>query len=373
MARRAQPIHRLCRRPDLQPSMVAGSQPEVARRRTDRDSRWALSLPFSARFACGRARRTCGIGGRMSVKVCIVGCGAIGSIFGAHLARLEEVEVHAYDVNKDHVRAINERGLRISGAADFTVRLHATSDASAIPVCDLGIVATKSTHTRPAIEQTKHIFGPGSAVCSVQNGVGNEEILAEHVRYVIRGTTFPAGHLIGPGHVGCDINGDTWIGPFEPAKTPFARVQELAGALQRAGMSVMALEDARGAQWTKLIFNASTNPVGARNLLHHGAAARFAPTSDLFNALIDEGVAVAKALGITLHGDPRELVQKGARAPGKHKASMLQDVLAKRQTEVDFMNGAITNWGQKVGVPTPLNKALWQLIKGLEHSWQDRE
>ncbi len=113
----------------------------------------------------------------MSVKVSIVGCGAIGSIFGAHLARLEEVEVHAYDVNKDHVRAINERGLRISGAADFTVRLHATSDASAIPVCDLGIVATKSTHTRPAIEQTKHIFGPGSAVCSMQNGVGNEEIL----------------------------------------------------------------------------------------------------------------------------------------------------------------------------------------------------
>src|SRR6266576_3445815 len=126
----------------------------------------------------------------MSVKVCIVGCGAIGSIFGAHLARLEEVEVYAYDVNKEHVRAIHERGLRISGAADFTVHLEATSDVSQIPACDLGIVATKSTHTRRAIEQTKHIFGLASAVCSVQNGVGNEEILAEHVRYVIRGTTY---------------------------------------------------------------------------------------------------------------------------------------------------------------------------------------
>src|SRR3989440_5288797 len=83
---------------------------------------------------------------RMSVKVCIVGCGAIGSIFGAHLARLEEVEVYAYDVNKEHVRAIHERGLRISGAADFTVHLEATSDVSQIPACDLGIVATKSTH-----------------------------------------------------------------------------------------------------------------------------------------------------------------------------------------------------------------------------------
>jgi len=305
------------------------------------------------------------------MKICIVGCGAIGSIFAAHLARAGEAEVFAYDVWKEHTRAIAARGLRISGAAEFTARFRATSDVREIPPCDFGIVATKSTHTRKAIEETAHLFPETSAVCSVQNGVGNEEILAEHVRYVIRGTTFPAGHVIEPGHVGFDINGDTWIGPFEPAKTPFARVQELAGALQRAGMSVMALEDARGAQWTKLIFNASTNPVGALTLLHHGAAARFAPTSDLFNALIDEGVAVAKALGITLHGDPRELVQKGARAPGKHKASMLQDVLAKRQTEVDFMNGAIAQWGEKLGVATPLNRAMWALVKGLEHSWQD--
>ena len=305
------------------------------------------------------------------MKICIVGCGAIGGIFAAHLARAGEAEVFVYDVWKEHTRAIAARGLRISGAAEFTARFRATSDVREIPPCDFGIVATKSTHTRKAIEETAHLFPETSAVCSVQNGVGNEEILAEHVRYVIRGTTFPAGHVIEPGHVGFDINGDTWIGPFEPAKTPFARVQELAGALKRAGMSVMALEDARGAQWTKLIFNASTNPVGALTLLHHGAAARFAPTSDLFNALIDEGVAVAKALGITLHGDPRELVQKGARAPGKHKASMLQDVLAKRQTEVDFMNGAIAQWGEKLGVATPLNRAMWALVKGLEHSWQD--
>jgi 2-dehydropantoate 2-reductase len=307
----------------------------------------------------------------MTVKICIVGCGAIGSIFAAHLARLADVEVHAYDVWKEHVLAITERGLRITGAADFTARLHATSEAQEIPPCNFGIVATKSTHTRAAIEQTAHIFGENSAVCSVQNGVGNEELLAQHVRYVIRGTTFPAGHVIEPGHVGFDINGDTWIGPFEPTNTPFARVEQLAELLNGSGLHVIALRDARGAQWTKLIFNASTNPVGALTLLHHGAATRFSPTGALFNALIAEGEAVAKALGIELHDDPRALVQKGASAPGKHKASMLQDVLAKRQTEVDFMNGAIAEWGEKLGVPTPLNRALWQLIKGLEHSWSD--
>jgi len=307
----------------------------------------------------------------MKVKVCIVGCGAIGSIFGAHLARLEDAEVHAYDVSKEQTCAITEHGLRISGAADFTAQLHATSDPREIPRCDFGIVATKSTYTRAAIEQTAQIFGAGSAVCSVQNGVGNEEILAQHVPCVIRGTTFPAGHVIEPGHVGFDINGDTWMGPFEPTHTPFARVEQLAELLNRAGLRVIPLQDARGAQWTKLIFNASTNPVGALTLLHHGAATRFAPTGALFNALIAEGEAVAKALGIELHGDPRALVQKGANAPGKHKASMLQDILARRQTEVDFMNGAIADLGEKTGVPTPLNRALWQLVKGLEHSWTD--
>ncbi len=303
------------------------------------------------------------------MKICVVGCGAIGSIFAAHLARLEGVEVHAYDVWKEHVQAIREHGLRISGAADFTARVKAATNAREIPSCDYGIVATKSTHTRGAIEQTAHIFPESSAVCSVQNGVGNEEILAEHVRYVIRGTTFPAGHVIEPGHTGFDIKGDTWIGPFEPSGTPMARVKELAATITRAGLNVIALEDARGAQWTKLIFNASTNPVGALTLLHHGAATHFGPTGKLFDDLIDEGLAVAKALGIVLHGDPRDLVKKGADAPGKHKASMLQDILAKRQTEVDFMNGAIVEWGKKAGVPTPLNRAMWALIKGLEHSW----
>jgi 2-dehydropantoate 2-reductase len=307
----------------------------------------------------------------LGMKICIVGCGAVGSLFAAHLARAGEVEVWAYDVWKEHTDAIRKNGLRLSGAEEFTAKVNAISDPNELPPCEYGIVATKAIHTRQAIAQTARAFHEGSAVCSVQNGVGNEEILAEHVKYVIRGTTFPAGHPIAPGHVGYDIKGDTWIGPFEPTQTPMQHVEELAGLMTRSGMNAVALQDARGAQWTKLIFNASTNPVGALTLLHHGAATRFAPTGNLFEDLIDEGEAVANALGIELHGDPRQMVQKGANAPGKHRASMLQDVLAKRQTEVDFMNGAIVKWGEQAGVPTPLNRALWELIKGLEHSWID--
>lgn len=305
------------------------------------------------------------------MKMCIVGCGAIGSLFGAHLSRVDGVEVHAFDVWQEHVDAINRSGLRISGAAEFTAKVRASTDPREIPRCDFGLVATKSLLTKKAIEQTAHIFDERSAVVSMQNGVGNEEIIAEHVRYVIRGTTFPAGHVIEPGHTGFDIQGDTWIGPFEPTGTTMEKVKELAAAITEGGMNTIALEDARGAQWSKLIFNAATNPVGALTLLHHGAATRLDATGALFEALIEEGEAVARAHGIELHGDPREFVQKGANAPGKHKASMLQDVLARRQTEVDFMNGAIVQWGEKKGVPTPLNRALWALVKGLEHSWTD--
>lgn len=305
------------------------------------------------------------------MKICVIGCGAVGSLFAAHLAKAGEVEVWAYDVWKEHTDAIRKNGLRLSGAADFTAQLNATSDPKELPRCDYGIVATKAIHTGAAIAQVAHIFDDNSAVCSVQNGVGNEEIVAEHVKLVIRGTTFPAGHPIAPGHIGYDIKGDTWIGPFEPTNTPKAKVEELAGLITRAGMNTIALQDARGAQWTKLIFNAATNPVGALTLLHHGAATRFAPTGQLFDDLISEGEAVARKLGIELHGDPRALVQKGANAPGKHRASMLQDVIAKRQTEVDFMNGAIVKQGEKIGVPVSLNRTMWELIKGLEHAWKD--
>jgi 2-dehydropantoate 2-reductase len=305
----------------------------------------------------------------MAVKVCIVGCGALGSVFAAHLARVDDVEVHVYDVSEAHTHAITERGLQISGAVDFTAKVHATSHPREIPPCEFGIFATKSLHTRAALEQTAHIFGTSGAVCSVQNGLGNEEIIAEHVKHVIRGATTMAAHLIGPGHAGFEFYSDLWIGPFEPTGTSYACVEQLAGLLNRAGLHVVALQDARGAQWTKLIFNAAVNPVDALTLLHHGAATRFPPTGSLYEALLQEGESVAEALGIALPWDARQMIAEGANATQKRNVSMLLDVLAKRPTEIDFLNGAIADWGEKLGVPVPLNRAIWQLVKGLEHSW----
>jgi 2-dehydropantoate 2-reductase len=304
------------------------------------------------------------------VRVCVVGCGAVGSLFAANLATLDDVEVWAYDLDREHVAAINERGLRLSGAGEVVGRLQATADAAELPPCDFGLVATKSMHTEGAVAATAHAFRDG-AVCSVQNGVGNEEAIAEHVERVIRGTTFPAGRLVEPGHVHWDVKGDTTIGPFEPSPAPFAEVERLAEACTRAGMPTTAVRDARGPQWRKLIFNAATNPVGALTGLTHGRVCEDAELRRLVSALVDEGKAVAAAQGIELDADPEELIDYAARpeVAYDHKASMLQDVEARRATEIDYLNGGIARYGRDHGVTTPLNEALTALVHGVERSW----
>src|SRR5215468_11745102 len=142
------------------------------------------------------------------MRIAVVGCGAVGSLFAANLSLLDDVEVWAFDLNEPHVAAINRDGLRLTGAGDVLGRPRATSDATDLPPCDFGIVATKAMHTEPAIAATAHAFADGY-VATVQNGLGNEETLVRHVERVIRGTTFPAGKLLAPAHVQWDVKGDT--------------------------------------------------------------------------------------------------------------------------------------------------------------------
>jgi 2-dehydropantoate 2-reductase len=305
------------------------------------------------------------------VRACILGCGAVGSLFAANLARLEDVEVWAYDLARDHVDAINRHGLRLSGAEDVVGPVRATTDPADLPPCDFGIVATKAMHTEAAIEATAAAFVDTGAVASVQNGVGNEEAIARHVERVIRGTTFPAGRLVEPGHVRWEVKGDTTFGPFEPSPAPPQAIAALADACTRAGLPTTAVPDARGPQWRKVIFNAATNPVGALTGLTHGRVCEDPALRRLVTGLVDEGKAVAAAQQIELDADPEELIDHAARpdVAYDHKASMLQDVEARRATEVDYLNGGIVRFGREHGVATPLNEAILALVKGLERSW----
>lgn len=302
------------------------------------------------------------------MRVCIVGCGAIGGLYAAHLARLPELEVWAFDTSEEHVAAINAVGLRLTGHVELTATVRARTDPGEIPPCALGILATKGTVTAAAITSVAPVFADGP-VCSIQNGIGNEEVIAEHVPRVIRGVTLPAGRLIAPGVVQMDAPGPTWIGPFEPQPATDTEIEQLGELLNRSGMETRVLRDVRGAQWTKLLFNASTNPLCALTGLTHGELCDHPPTRAVVGALIEEGLAVAGALGIELDAEPAALVDEATRTNHDHKPSMLQDALAHRRTEIDTLNGGIVAAGREAGVPTPLNEAVAGLISGLELSW----
>ena len=196
------------------------------------------------------------------VRVAVIGCGAIGSLYAAHLARVPGVEVWGVDPWAEHVDAMESRGLRVTGLADFVATVHARTDGSDLPACDFGIVATKALHTRAAIRGARGAV-EDAAVVSVQNGLGNEEVIAEYAPRVIRGSIVTAGAIVAPGVVRYDAPGDSWFGPFEPRPAPMTAVARLARLLTEGGLRTHALEDARGPQWAKVIFNAATSPLAA--------------------------------------------------------------------------------------------------------------
>jgi 2-dehydropantoate 2-reductase len=302
-------------------------------------------------------------------RVCIIGCGSIGSLYAAHLARV--AEVWAFVRRAEHARALNEHGLRVSGTHEFHATLRATNSASELPQFDLGIVACKATQTREAVTPVAHLFKNG-AILSSQNGLGSEEVIAEIAQtYVLRGTTFMSGTRVTDTHVRYELDTATWMGPFEPAKAPFALVQETAALINSAGLKAVALEDARPAQWSKLIFNSSVNAVAALTELphsiHFAEEKEFGDLGHLLHSLIDEGKRVAEGLGVKLYEDPWEMNKLGAQTD--HPPSMLYDIRHKLGTEVDFLGGAIAREAQRAGIPAPLHTALYRLVKAKEASW----
>jgi 2-dehydropantoate 2-reductase len=202
--------------------------------------------------------------------------------------------------------------------------------------------------------------------------LGGEEIIAELTRtFVMRGTTFMSGTRHSDTHVQYELDTATWMGPFEPTKTSFGLVQEAADLICASGLKAVAMRDARPAQWSKLIFNASVNAVSALTELphsfHFAAEKEFGDLGHLLHALMDEGKQVAGKLGIQLHEDPWEMNKIGAQTD--HPPSMLYDVRHKLKTEVDFLGGAIAREAKRAGIAAPLHTALYRLIKGKETAW----
>ena len=308
----------------------------------------------------------------MIERVCVAGAGVIGSLYAAHLARQREVWVLTR--REEHARALNERGLRVSGRADFHARLRATAHAEALPDFDLGIVATKATEVDAVGARLAGRF-PGAALMTVQNGLGAEEILGRHGDWrLVSAVTFMSGTRHADTHVEYILDTETWLGPDRG--TPYEVVDETARLIVDSGLKARPFRDLRPAQWSKLIFNATVNAVAALTGLphdfHFAEEERLEHLGHLVRDLMDEGKAVAAAAGIDLHEDPWEMNVLATRRGSRHFPSMLEDVEARRPTEVDHITGALVREAARLGVSVPLQEAMYRLVKAREASWTNR-
>jgi 2-dehydropantoate 2-reductase len=308
-------------------------------------------------------------------RVCVIGGGVIGSLYAGHLARDREVSVLTR--RDEHARALTENGLRISGKSDFTARVYATAEPDELPDFDLGILATKATQLEDAAAALQGRFRDATLM-TIQNGLGAEELVCTHGDWpLLSAVTFMSGVRHGDAHVEYELDTETWLGPFAGTAT-YEQAQEVETLLVDAGLHARAFPDLRPAQWSKLIFNATVNTVAALTDLPHVSAfaARDAETDlgNLVHDLMDEGKAVAAAVGVELHEDPWEMnvhaVRRGetlaAEGHYAHVPSMLEDVRAGRPTEIDFITGALVREAGTHGVPVPLHTAMYRLVRARE-------
>jgi 2-dehydropantoate 2-reductase len=302
-------------------------------------------------------------------RVCIVGAGAIGSLYAGHLAQVCDVSVLTR--RREQAEALQAQGLRISGRSDLHARVTASVDPAALPPCDVAIVATKATGLEAAATALEGHF-PEATVLTVQNGLGAEAVVRRHGDWpLVSGVTFMSGTRHDDTHVEYILDTPTWLGPYD--RVPFERVQEAADLLVAAGLKAEAMPDLRPAQWSKLIFNATVNSVAAlTGLRHREHFAMLGQPSDLGHLvrdLVDEGKAVAAAAGIELHDDPWEMNVLATQRGSAHAPSMLEDVEAHRPTEIELITGSLVREGERLGVPVPLHTAMYRLIKAKEASW----
>jgi 2-dehydropantoate 2-reductase len=312
-------------------------------------------------------------------RVCVVGAGVIGSLYAGHLAQVAEVSMLTR--RHEQAAALVQRGLRISGKSDRRVALAATADPAELAEFDLGILATKATDLEDAAARLSD-RSPQATLMTIQNGLGAEEIVRRHGGWpLISAVTFMSGVRHSDTHVEYELDTETWLGPYAGTTTSFETVQSVEALLQRSGLRARAFPDLRPAQWSKLIFNATVNTVAALTDLPHVShfAARDEDTDlgHLVHELMEEGKRVAEAADVELHEDPWEMnvlaVRRGETeaASGRyaHVPSMLDDVRARRRTEVDFITGALVREARRLGVPVPLHEAMYRLVRAREESW----
>jgi 2-dehydropantoate 2-reductase len=307
------------------------------------------------------------------MRIAVLGAGAMGSLYGGFLAESGENQVTLIDIWKEHIDAVNTKGLIIenNNASKVITNLcgvYSTADAEP---ADLIIVFVKATHTEEAIRQAVNLVKSETMVLTLQNGLGNVEKLCSILpaKHVIAGITGFGASIKGPGRIHQGGSGDTVVGEIDGSKSE--RLEKLKTVFDQANLSVVISNRVISLIWTKLMANIGINALATLTSLKNGQLLEHRETEALLAAAVSEAALVAKAKGIELETpDAVEHTRVLAQKTGLNTCSMLQDVLAKRLTEIDFINGAVVDYGKQIGVPTPVNWVLSSLIKTIQSTYQ---
>jgi 2-dehydropantoate 2-reductase len=310
------------------------------------------------------------------VNICIVGAGALGCAIGAALS---EAGSSVWLINRSpaQVEAMNRRGLQlVTPEGERSVPVHAATDCAGLPVADLVIVLVKSCDTQAAILGAAPVIGPDTAVLSLQNGLGHEDILADSVgrERVLAGKTYLGGVMLAPGRIiSGTVGKQTFIGELDGSITP--RVQAIAAEFNRAGLATTVSDNILGTMWDKLLVNVATSALSGITRLSYGDLYEVPEVRETALAAVAEALAVARAAGVRLSfTEPVQAWNRAAEGlPRAFKASMLQSLEKGARgrgpiTEVDFIHGAVVRGGLRHGIPTPVNATLVACIKGIERA-----
>lgn len=303
------------------------------------------------------------------MNIIVIGAGAMGSLFGAMLVEAGE-KVTLLDIRRDHVDAVNTRGLSIErDGRRRLVRIQATSDAEWNGPADLTIVFVKSIHTAAAAQTASRLAGQTGLVITLQNGMGNADTLAAAMTpsQVIAGTTSHGATFLEPGAICHAGVGDTIIGPL--AMAGMTGAEKVAEHFCRAGIATRVVEDVHSVLWAKLLVNVGINAITALTGIANGQLLNQEQTRQLSRAAVEEAMTVARAQGITIDGDPVEKVFQVAAATGLNRSSMGQDVDNQRMTEIDAINGFIVKSAETAGVEVPVNRTLAALVETLQANY----
>lgn len=304
------------------------------------------------------------------MKIVVVGPGAMGCLLASFLSKSKE-ELWILEKNRERASRINQGGITVEGVSgNWQARVKATAEAEQIKNADLVIICVKSYHTKEAIINAKPVIGEDTYVLTLQNGIGNIEILSEIVgaEKVIGGVTNQGATLIDTAHIRHAGKGDTVIGRID-GKIP-VQMRYIREIFNKVGMETHISRDIKGLLWSKLIINVGINALTAVTRLHNGKLMGFEWTRKILREAVSEATRIAKRKRIKLiYDDPLAKVEAVCEATAANISSMLQDILRKRQTEIDFINGVIVRQGQELGIPVPVNSLLVDLVKTIEASY----